>query len=206
VVAGWCRRHAVTAADLRAPALDLLREVTRTPPRILAEAYFSLDHDEMFGEGGVVTKRGVLPRWAIRRAKRSERGWGVLVRIAENTSWPQGCFVLNRRRRELERYNREHPAASSAPPAAIGVIEAKRQLVALESSRAWRLVNALKRNPIYGLYARRRWGPHWDRGPDFETADDRLARLRATRTYQLVVRMKSNPIVRVATRPLRRGS
>lgn len=209
VVAEWCGRHAVWADELRPACLERLRELVQTPPVVLAKAFFSLAHDEMFGEGGVVRKFGRLPLGTARRARRSPEHWREFVRMAENTSWPQGFLALNGLSRELARYNAETAAAlpepprPTAPPA--GIIEAKSELVLLESSRAWRLVKALKHNPVYAFYARRRWGPAWDRQPEFETAEDRLVRLKASRTFRFINRAQASRLYRIVVRPLRRG-
>ncbi len=204
VVAEWCHRHAVWSGELRPACLDRLRDLVQKPPRILAEAFFSLAHDEMFGEGGVVRKVGRLPWGMARRARASPAAWSEFVRFVRTTNWPQGFLALNRRRRELERYNRDG-AADPVPRArpTVGMIEAKHQLDLLESSRAWRLVNALKHNRLYALYARRRWGPGWDLPPEFETAEDRLARLMDSRTYRLIVRARSTGLYRAIVRSRR---
>jgi hypothetical protein len=45
-------------------------------------------------------------------------------------------------------------AGADADPAA--------RVACIRTSRAYRLIQALKRNPLYRLYARRRWGPDWE--------------------------------------------
>ncbi|MFM9994721.1 MAG: hypothetical protein ACKVU4_02845 [Phycisphaerales bacterium] len=205
LVAAWCRRHAVWSDELRPAALGRLSGLVRNPPRVLARAFFSLAHDEMFGEGGVVRKHGRLPWGLAWRARRSEKGWREFVRVVEWTNWPQGFLRLNRRRGLLHRYNAEAAAKIPAPARpTMGIIEAKRELELLEGSRAWRVVNAIKRTPVFALYARRRWGPDWDRPVEFETAEARLERLRASRTYRFVEGLHASPIYRIVTRPLRR--
>lgn len=205
VVAAWCRRHAVWSDELRPGAIERLRGLVTNPPRVLARAFFSLAHDEMFGEGGVVRKHGRLPWGLAGRARRSERGWREFVRVVEWTNWPQGFLRLNRRRGLLHRYNAEVAAKLPAPARPLmGLIEAKRQLDLLEGSRAWRLVNTIKRTPVFAFYARRRWGPDWDRPVEFETAEARLERLRASRTYKFVEGLRASPIYRIITRPLNR--
>lgn len=207
VVAQWCRRHAVWSGELRPGCLDRLRGLIHDPPRVVARAFFTLAHDELFGEGGVIRKHGRLPIGLAGRARRSDAGWREFVRVVEWTNWPQGYLKLNRRPGLLRRYNREIAGTFPAPARpAMGIIEAKRQLELLESSRAWRLVNAVKRTPIFAIYARRRWGPHWDRPVEFETAEARLERLRASRTYKLVVRVQSSRLYRLMAPLLRRGS
>ncbi len=201
VVAAWCGRHAVWSDELRPACLERLRELVNTPPRALAKAFFSLAHDEMFGEGGVVRKFGRLPRLQAWRARTAEH-WPDFVKLIQATNWPQGFLTLNRQPRLLARYNREHAAAptSPTPRATAGVIEAKRELELLERSRAWRLLNGIKKNAVYAAYASRRWGPGWDRPPEFETADDRLARLKASRTYKLIVRAKASRLYQLVRR------
>jgi hypothetical protein len=204
VVAAWCGRHAIWSDELRPACLERLRELVQEPPRVLAEAFFSLAHDEMFGEGGLVRKFGRLPWGMARRARRSAEGWADFVAFVRTTDWPQGFLVLNGRRRELDRYNRESaaelPARAAVRPAS-GIIEAKRELELLESSRAWRLMHVFKRNPLYASYARRRWGPAWDRPVEFETAEDRLLRLKASRTYRFIVRAQASRLYRIVVRP-----
>ena len=39
----------------------------------------------------------------------------------------------------------------------------RRRLARIQASRSFRLIRALKSNPVYGWYARRRYGPGWDK-------------------------------------------
>lgn len=50
-VAGWARTFAVEPAEMKPMVLDLLRTIKASPPRVLAEAFFSLQRD--LRRGGV---------------------------------------------------------------------------------------------------------------------------------------------------------
>jgi hypothetical protein len=45
--------------------------------------------------------------------------------------------------------------------AAEGGGDPARRLAEIQASPAYRWIQAIKRNPVYRLYARRRWGPDW---------------------------------------------
>ncbi len=70
---------------------------------------------------------------------------------------------------------------------------ARRELRAIEASRSWRVVSALKNNPLYAMYARVRWGSAWREQLDDAPASERLERIvhsRAFRLIQLVKRLR----------------
>ena len=69
-------------------------------------------------------------------------------------------------------------------------LAAQAELDAIERSRAWRMVQSLKRNPLYRGYARARWGRHWDRQPRSADPRQRLNSVRSSTSYKVIVRVK----------------
>lgn len=83
------------------------------------------------------------------------------------------------------------------------------ELAELERSRAWRLVQSLKHNPVYSVLARARWGHDW-RDQQLQALaslppDERLARLRASRAYKVIVTAKASGVYRAAAGLAKRG-
>jgi len=94
LVAEWARTFAVDPADMKPMVLDLLRTIKATPPRVLAEAYFSLKHNETFGVGGFVDKRPELAAHLVRKGEESGGSDPDFVRAVEASDWPQGLLRL----------------------------------------------------------------------------------------------------------------
>lgn len=80
---------------------------------------------------------------------------------------------------------------------------AQLELAELERSRAWRLVQSLKNNPLYDALARARWGADWRTAQrqalDSIPPTERLARVRGSRAYRVIVTAKSSSLVRACT-------
>ncbi|MCC6283846.1 MAG: glycosyltransferase [Phycisphaerales bacterium] len=74
---------------------------------------------------------------------------------------------------------------------------ARLHLAAIESSRAWRLVQRLKHNPAYGLVARLRWGPGWRTRAKSGTPSQRLRRILNSRSYRLIAWVKRRRLYRL---------
>lgn len=73
---------------------------------------------------------------------------------------------------------------------------AKAELDYIESSRFWRVLQRLKRNPLYRASARLRFKSDWDAPKPEEDPRQRLARIRASRSYRFIRSVKSTPIYR----------
>jgi len=67
---------------------------------------------------------------------------------------------------------------------------ARRQLVEIEQSRAWRLVGVLKHNPVYGLAARMRWGRNWREQLEGGSPRERLRKIQQSTSYRVIARTK----------------
>ncbi len=102
------------------------------------------------------------------------------------------------------------PSGASAPAQEAGpdfgrdqdraVIEARATLDRIERSRAWRLLQSLKRNGLYRAYANARFGPGWDRADPAEDPRDRLARVRASRAFRFIASMQQTGAFRLYAR------
>jgi hypothetical protein len=73
---------------------------------------------------------------------------------------------------------------------------AQAELDCIESSRAWRCVQRAKRNFVYRLIARLRFGPYWDVERDLENPALRLARIKNSRAYRAIQALKRNAVYR----------
>jgi len=65
-------------------------------------------------------------------------------------------------------------------------LRVQNELAYIENSRTWQLVLTIKRNPLYRLWARSRYGPAWDAAPSDESPMRRLDRIRKSRYFRLV--------------------
>lgn len=70
------------------------------------------------------------------------------------------------------------------------------QLTHIENSRSWRLVQRLKRNPLYRVTARLRFGPGWDAVDPGEDPRVRLERIRNSNAYRMIQAIKRTPFYR----------
>ncbi len=73
---------------------------------------------------------------------------------------------------------------------------AQAELDYIENSRAWRCVQRAKRNVVYRMIARLRFGPRWDAQDDTNNPAVRLARIKNSRAYRSIQALKRNPIYR----------
>ena len=105
VVAEWARTLAVDPVEMKPMVLDLLRTIKASPPRVLAEAYFSLKHNETFGVGGFVHKRPELAAPLVRKGEESGGSDPDFVRAVESSDWPQGLLRLLGHEELCRQYN-----------------------------------------------------------------------------------------------------
>jgi glycosyltransferase involved in cell wall biosynthesis len=86
-----------------------------------------------------------------------------------------------------------------APSAALRESDAgaAAELASIESSRLYGIIRSLKDNPLYGLVARMRWGPDWNRVDPCEPSAARLARLKASRGYRSILALKRTGLYRL---------
>ncbi|MDQ7013260.1 MAG: hypothetical protein Q9O74_05105 [Planctomycetota bacterium] len=94
IVARWAQTFAVEPREMKPMVVDLLRGLKVNPPRVLAEAYFSLRHNETFGVGGFLDKRAELSPALLRKGEESGGSDPDFVRAIEATDWPQGLLQL----------------------------------------------------------------------------------------------------------------
>ena len=94
IVARWAQTFAVDPREMKPMVIDLMRSIKTNPPRVLAEAYFSLRHNETFGVGGFVDKSAALSPALLRKGEESGATDPEFVRAIEATDWPQGQLRL----------------------------------------------------------------------------------------------------------------
>ncbi len=94
IVARWARTFAVDPHEMKPIVIDLLRTLKDNPPRVLAEAYFALNHNETFGVGGFLDKRADLPAELLRKGEESRGSSPEFVAAIESSDWPQGLLRL----------------------------------------------------------------------------------------------------------------
>ncbi len=70
------------------------------------------------------------------------------------------------------------------------------ELAFIEQSRAWKTINLLKRNPIYGAIAKARWGDNWQLIEVKESSEQRLHRIKNSRSYRLIQTIKGTAVYR----------
>lgn len=67
----------------------------------------------------------------------------------------------------------------------------KKELEAIENSRAWGVVRKLKGNPVYGVFARVRYGSSWRDQLDRGSSAERLARIKRGKAYRVLSAIKA---------------
>lgn len=105
IVARWARTFAVDHREMKPMVIDLVRTLKASPPRVLAEAYFSLRHNETFGVGGFLEKRADLSPALLRKGEESQGADPEFVRAVEASDWPQGLLRLLGRDELCRQYN-----------------------------------------------------------------------------------------------------
>lgn len=93
-VARWAQTFAVDPREMKPMVVDLLRELKANPAPVLAEAYFSLRHNETFGVGGFLDKRAELTPTLLHKGEESGGSDPDFVHAIEATDWPQGLLRL----------------------------------------------------------------------------------------------------------------
>jgi len=99
--------HWLASIDLKKQAYELLEELMCNPPAILAKAFFELAHNETFGVGGFVRKKGNFPFALATLGVISKKYRRRFKHEIEKSAWPQGMFALNGLS-FLNRYYNEH--------------------------------------------------------------------------------------------------
>ena len=97
------------ASYLRETAHQKLSDYILYPQRIVAEAYFSLKHNEEFGVGEYVDKTTVF-RWDLLfKACLGRRNRSKLAQFLRDTTWPQGYLAKYGLFWLIKRYNGRYP-------------------------------------------------------------------------------------------------
>jgi glycosyltransferase involved in cell wall biosynthesis len=88
------------------------------------------------------------------------------------------------------------PAVSSLDNELYQGLLARAELDYIERSRFWRALQKFKRNPLYRVTARLRFGTRWDAPIAAEEPGARLARIKASRSYRFIQLVKRTPLYR----------
>lgn len=222
-VVEWYALRGVTARECRSMAIELLRELLHAPPRALADAFFSLAHNETFGTGSYHDLALSIPRSLRRTWNRDPAAWNALRQRLATSRWAHGLLIAHGLPLAAQRLSREvHEALTTKPEFGtrwmytltncLPEIETERlpemkieaanacaQLAWIEDARLWRLSQACKDNVVYRALARARFGKAWEADSIAMTADPahRLARIKASKAYRLIRRIQACGIVRV---------
>ena len=99
--------YSLVSSEYKENALKLLEKLAGNPEKILASAYFSLTHNEMFGKGCIEKKEGNL-NWKLKLLSIfSKKYREKLFSKIENSHWPQGMLVNNSLGRFCDEYNKK---------------------------------------------------------------------------------------------------
>lgn len=90
------RIHVIPFQVFRDLALADWKEITIYPPKVIADAYFKLKHNENFGLGRFDDKTQTIPLAIWLKGFLSISGFKQLVRQLEGTGWPEGYLALRR--------------------------------------------------------------------------------------------------------------
>lgn len=190
----WIALRGACAGEMRPGCLDLIREALTHPAREVADAFFSLQHNETFGVGGFHDLRSSLPSSLLRAALSSDEGWMKLKEHARRSRWPQGFFVHFGLPDLLARFNDERRRELCRP--APQWIESKAVLDELTHSRAWRLVQFAKRTPLYRAAARLKYDDSELHKPAPSDPAEELGAIRASRAYRMITELKNTGVYR----------
>ncbi|MFN5944761.1 MAG: glycosyltransferase [Phycisphaerae bacterium] len=145
-------------------------------------------------------------------ARTQERRGEMIARMVEHHRWLYeriAPYVITEKDRLFFREHmdlwllREHVAKlqHTAPPSPLDQPTnhahshpVERELAAIEQSFAWRTVTRLKNNPVYDAVARARWGSQWKMLDTKETPHERLARIKNSRSYRMIVAIKQTGV------------
>ncbi|MBK7403427.1 MAG: HAD family hydrolase [Phycisphaerales bacterium] len=127
IIGAWARTFAVDPIEMRPLVTELLRTLKANPPRVLAEAYFSLTHNETFGVGGFVEKRPHLDPALVRLGEDSRGADPAFIAAVEASDWPQGLLKLLGHEELCRQYNtfREERAGRIQRRASLARVQAR---------------------------------------------------------------------------------
>lgn len=91
--ADYLRTHAYTADELRPTGMALWSEIIKNPPNFLAQAYFRLNHNEIFGLGRFIDKKQQIHALNILRATYSSEHRAQLKQFLSETGWHDGLMA-----------------------------------------------------------------------------------------------------------------
>ena len=90
------QERALMAGDFSREALNMVERITDNPPRAIALAYFSLDHNETFGNGVFVRNLPRIPYKELIRSRSARQAVDVLRMAAKQSGWPKGFLKVHR--------------------------------------------------------------------------------------------------------------
>lgn len=70
------------------------------------------------------------------------------------------------------------------------------ELTSIERSLAWRAISGMKRTAVYEMLARARWGDRWDMLEVIDDPHERLARIKASRSFRFISAVKGSSMYR----------
>jgi FMN phosphatase YigB (HAD superfamily) len=88
--ADFLRTHAFSSMELRPVAMETWHSIVREPPPFLAEAFFRLKHNEIFGVGGFSDKQSRIGLGEVLRAFVSRDGRIRLQACLSESGWTPG--------------------------------------------------------------------------------------------------------------------
>lgn len=105
ILSGQTNTHGISADELKNIAYKTIDNIISNPPVDLAEAYFSLKHNEEFGVGKYIDKHTKFKPFLLIGSIFSKKKRNDLRAFLEETTWPQGYFTKYRLNIPLKLYN-----------------------------------------------------------------------------------------------------
>jgi FMN phosphatase YigB (HAD superfamily) len=90
--ADFLRTHAYSSAELRPLAMDVWQRIIHDPPPFLTEAFFRLNHNEVFGVGGFRDKRRMVGIWDVLLAFISAERRARVFDYLSGSGWTPGLM------------------------------------------------------------------------------------------------------------------
>jgi predicted HAD superfamily hydrolase/glycosyltransferase involved in cell wall biosynthesis len=106
-VCDYVRLHGLISTDLRSLAKQTARELLSNPPQAIAEAYYKLEHNEMFGTGSAAKTKPVESISGACQGLRSHRLHAAAKSIYQRSNWKAGFLALNEVRTFYEKLSQE---------------------------------------------------------------------------------------------------
>lgn len=90
----YIRRYSLSSQEIKNESIKILEKLINDPPKIIVNAYFSLNHNESFGVGKYEDKNRFLKYIDLVKEAFFKQDFENLEKLLHETTWPQGFIKL----------------------------------------------------------------------------------------------------------------